>query len=370
VKKTYQSNGQAGDGTKLVPVPRQVLQAAMHTGRLIIFVLVCSQVGFAISLNEYHQRVKFAIHSLELIVDAESQAEADKDSDILTKLRDVREALGRKETVEWNGTKFVVDNSWLEDQLKEYEQTSSSEPTRSAVVQRSLEQLNALDQRLNEVEQVATDPLPGKAELRDRLASILQRSEYIRAAKEESALSRLMKWLLKWISSLFPERRVISPGSAIAVSRLAQIAVIAIALAVIGYVVWKFAPRFLRRRKGMKPAKAKARVVLGEQLEPDQSASDLLAEAEALARNGDLRGAIRRGYIALLVELADRKLISLAQYKTNRDYLRSVQEIRNLHRNMEALTNNFEQHWYGLVAADENDWAAFRAGYKEAITSA
>jgi hypothetical protein len=37
---------------------------------------------------------------------------------------------------------------------------------------------------------------------------------------------------------------------------------------------------------------------------------------------------------------------------------------------MEVLTNNFELHWYGLAPADENDWAAFRAGYKEAITSA
>ena len=73
---------------------------------------------------------------------------------------------------------------------------------------------------------------------------------------------------------------------------------------------------------------------------------------------------------ASLVELADRKLISLAQYKTNRDYLRSIREIKDLHRNVEILTNNFEQHWYGLVPADENTWAAFRSGYKEAITSA
>src|SRR5258708_15841261 len=125
----------------------------------------------------------------------------------------------------------------------------------------------------------------------------------------------------------------------------------------------------MRYRSARKKIKAEARVVLGERLEPDQSASDLLAEAEALARAGDLRGSIRRGYIARLVELADRKIISLAQYKTNRDYLRSVRELHRLYPNMKALTNNFEQHWYGSVAAQEDDWAAFRAGYKEAIAS-
>lgn len=370
VKKACHLISETKSGSSLAPNWRQVMRAVSRPGLVLVLVLMIAQAGFAIPLHEYRSRVKSAIHSLELIGSDETQAQVNKEPLVQVNLRGAREALPRKEIVEWNETKFIVDNSWLDDQLKEFERSGVSESDRLAALARTIEQLKALDERLDEIYKASSASSPSKAELRGRLASILQRPEYVRAAKEETALARLMKWLIKWITSLFPERRSISPGRASAISRLAQIFVIVVALAAIGYAVWMFAPRFMRRRKIKKPAKPRARVVLGERLEPDQSAADLLAEAEALARNGDLRGAIRRGYIALLIELADRKLISLAQYKTNRDYLRSVREIRNLHRNMEVLTNNFEQHWYGLVPVDEKDWVAFRAGYKEAITSA
>jgi hypothetical protein len=137
-------------------------------------------------------------------------------------------------------------------------------------------------------------------------------------------------------------------------------------LAIIVFLVWKFLPRYLQSR-GKKKQKREARIVLGERLEPDQTSADLLAQAEALARRGDLRAAIRKAYIAFLCELADRKVISLAQHKTNRDYLNSVRERAVLHSSMRKLTNSFERHWYGLVPAGENDWLEFRAGYQKAL---
>ena len=56
---------------------------------------------------------------------------------------------------------------------------------------------------------------------------------------------------------------------------------------------------FASQWKAKKKTTQKARIVLGEKLEPDQSASDLLSAAEALARRGELRAAIRKAYIAL-----------------------------------------------------------------------
>jgi hypothetical protein len=79
----------------------------------------------------------------------------------------------------------------------------------------------------------------------------------------------------------------------------------------------RYGPRFMQGRR-KKKKKREARIILGERLEPDQTSADLLAQADALARNGDLRSAIRKAYIALLCELGDRKLISIAQSKTNR----------------------------------------------------
>jgi hypothetical protein len=82
-----------------------------------------------------------------------------------------------------------------------------------------------------------------------------------------------------------------------------------------------------------------------------------------------LRAAIRKAYIALLCELGDRKIISLAQYKTNRDYLHAVRDKGSLYTSMRKLTNMFELHWYGFRPAGETDWDEFRNGYRKIFRS-
>jgi hypothetical protein len=159
----------------------------------------------------------------------------------------------------------------------------------------------------------------------------------------------------------------VSSGSASVISKIAQVFVIALAVGALLFVLKLFLPRLLRSNKPKKEKKSKARIVLGEHLEPDQSAGDLLSDAEALARRGELRAAIRKAYIALLVELGDRKIISLAQHKTNRDYLSAVRQVEPLYGNVKQLTDSFERHWYGLIQATETDWLAFRSIYKQAL---
>jgi hypothetical protein len=344
------------------------MKATARAGLISVLTLMVVPACFAGTIEDYRARVTSAIASVRsLHVEIELPPSL-TDAAVQAKVRPVHELLPRNETVEWNGTKFFVDNSWLDDQLKECERAGAPTATRLTALEHIQQRLQALDQQLGEINTSNSQSFD-KAAMRDRLSSILQRPEYQIHPKEESAFERLMRMLARWIGKLFPKANAISPSRANAISRVTQIAVIVIALAAIGYVLWMFAPRFFKRRRAKKSEKQKPRIVLGERLEPDQSAADLLAEAESLARSGDLRGAIRRGYIALLVELADRKLISLAQYKTNRDYLRSVRAVASLYRNMESLTHNFELHWYGLVPAEEHDWLAFRAGYREALSS-
>ena len=145
----------------------------------------------------------------------------------------------------------------------------------------------------------------------------------------------------------------ISPGSAGFFSKIAQLVVIVLALAVLAYVVKLFLPRCSAVARQKRKDKAKARIVLGERLEPDQSALDLLSEAEALARRGELARGNPQSLHRAAGELGDRKIISLAQYKTNRDYLRAVREIEPLYGNVKQLTDSFERHWYGLAHATE-----------------
>ncbi len=112
--------------------------------------------------------------------------------------------------------------------------------------------------------------------------------------------------------------------------------------------------------------------MLGERLEADQTAADLLDEAERLARAGELRGAIRKAYVALLCELGDRGVVRLAQHKTNRDYLDAVRRAARprLYTEMLPLTSDFELHWYGLRAASDADWESFKTRCRKALKEA
>jgi hypothetical protein len=269
------------------------------------------------------------------------------------------------QTVEWNGVSFTVDNTWLHQELDRYGTVPKRE--RPELLRRITERLQALEERIAELQTPGTGNGPNKAETSRKLAEILGRPEYARKVMQQSALTRLMKRFLEWFMNLFPKPKPFSPGSAGLITQIAQWFVIVLALAVLAYVVKLFLPRLLRQRGPKKKTKQKARIVLGEKLEPDQSATDLLSEAEALARRGELRAAIRKAYIALLVELGERKVISLAQHKTNRDYLRAVRDVEPLYGEVKLLTDSFEQHWYGLAHATETDWMAFRSAYEQAL---
>jgi hypothetical protein len=153
------------------------------------------------------------------------------------------------------------------------------------------------------------------------------------------------------------------------VSRAAQIFVYALAAAVLAFVFWKYGGSIWRRASRRRSDdEREPRIVLGEVLGPDETPSDLLAEAERLALQGNLRGAIRKAYVALLCELGDRRIIRLAQHKTNRDYLDSLRRERApLYRELQPLTLNFERHWYGDQLATADDWTNFRTRCRQAL---
>jgi hypothetical protein len=276
----------------------------------------------------------------------------------------VRETLPASQTVEWGVTTFKVDNQWLHEELDRLSQTQPLEHERG--IERIKERLQAMSERLTEAQSAVSTA--DKSVASRKLAEILQRPEYAQKAKDQNFLRRLIDRLVQWLQKLFPKPKPLSPGSAGIFSLIAQILVIALAVAVIGYVIKLLLPRLRKSGGKKKKEKKTARIVLGETLTPDQTANDLLAEAEALARRGELRAAIRKAYIALLVELGDRKIISLAQHKTNHDYLRAVRDIQPLYGNVKQLTDSFERHWYGLANATESDWDTFRSGYRKALS--
>lgn len=351
-------------------------ESCSHVGRMAarlasIFLLIVAgaNITMAIPLAGYRERIRRAVTAMEslTLLDEDEDYQA-YDARQASTLRSLRQAIPPSETVEWNGTTIRVDNSWLDEALKDYEKLSTSDADRTSALARITERLYALSERLEEMDGHEQRAAASKEEDQRRLAAILERDEYKKKRAEKGALARLWERFTRWLEGLFPDMKPLEPGQSRSVSRLAQIIVFALALAVIVFVVWRYAPRLLRRdRGGKKRDRRGARVVLGETLTADQTASDLLAEAEALARAGNLRAAIRKGYIALLCELGDRKIVSLAQHKTNRDYLRAVRDRSALHSEMRQLTDSFENHWYGFATPTQDDWAAFRAHYQQAL---
>jgi hypothetical protein len=331
----------------------------------MVALFVFPATASAISLTEYQHKLKQAITALDTFAQVEEdETEADLENRLLQTIDAVRVALPEHFTVEENGDVYEVDNSSLHKTLEDLKSLSIEEQLEKIIEVKDT--LQALDRRLSE-RSSASASLETKDQAKSKLESILARPEYATGPRGSNALFRLIQDFVRWLLSFLPKPRGVAPGRLDWVVLIVEVVVIGLAAAVLVYVGFALLRRFGRTRRPKARNKKEARIVLGERLEPEATSTDLLSQAEALVRQGDIRGAIRKTYIALLVELGDRKLISLAQHKTNRDYLNAVRSLPPLHSTMRGLTDIFERHWYGLEPASTDDWQDFRAGYLAAL---
>jgi len=335
---------------------------------LVLLAVLCCCVSnaAAIPLSEYHSFIEGSIVGVESLMERdESESDADYEVRFNTGIYALRAAMPVSQQVELERETWTTDNTWLHKALDDLQRAAPE--AREAKLTSILEWLLALDDRVTDLQRAnKVDDHKGAA--KQKLESILARPEYESSTQGPSAITRLLRDFIRWIQGLLPEAQGGQPGRPSIASYIVMTIVVILALLVVAYVLMLLLKRFKVPRSGRKLRKKReARIVLGERLRPEDTATDLLSEAEALARNGDLRAAIRKAYIALLVELGDRNVITLAQYKTNRDYLRSVSSRPQLHSPLKRLTESFERHWYGFAQATPNDWQDFRAGYREAL---
>jgi len=285
-------------------------------------------------------------------------------------LADLRKALPGTEKVEWEGSLVETGNQWLEAELLAFEEETKDWSKRRAILTTISERLKALEAKIDELER---PPLSNRSKDEDKqkIAEISRRPEFQKPEeKPESWFEKLQKAIREWFEQNFPRPNVpqSAPQSFQSISFGLQMLLYALVLGFIAFIIYRFAPFFAERFRGREKKEKADRVILGEKLAADEDAQTLFDEAEALARSGNLRGAIRKGYIALLCELSDRKLIGLAQHKTNRDYLRDVRKRTVLYQNMNGLTNSFERHWYGFETTNEADWNEFKQIYQRAVS--
>lgn len=350
---------------------RRNLSARFLSLALLLFVF--SSAAFAaVSLPEYRDKIHQAKESLDVLrfSDEEDSNLKENQKYETEALKKIRENFSVSETVEWQGTSVEVENAWILDKLKAFEDEKNS-TKQAAILSELSDRLGAIEIKLNELEQSASWKRT-KDEDKQKLAEILRRAEYQKPEeKQESFLQKKWSEFKEWLAKIFPRPKLGEPSAKgfQSFSYILQIIIFGLVFGIIGFLLYRFAPFLFARFKSRESKDKGVRVILGERLAADETSGNLFSEAEKLAREGNLRAAIRKGYIALLCELSDRKLIGLAQHKTNRDYLRDVRNAPELYSNLSGLTGSFERHWYGFASPEEKDWEEFRQKYKRAVSS-
>jgi hypothetical protein len=338
-------------------------------------VLVFSTMLSATTLDAYKAKID---ELRKLAIRIENSIRTDESSEVDLRefvnrefVGQIRKELPASERVEWEGGTVETSNDWLLGKVRDLESETDSKKRHLTIVE-IREYLSAVLFKLEELEQ-AKGIEQTKDQDKQKLAEILRREEYQKPQpKQEGGFQRWLGEFLEWLERVFPKSSGPAQGfSGMGVlTVLLQVLIWGALLAVLGFLIYKIVPRlFPQLRRTRKPKKKKERIILGEHLSEDATAVDLFDEAEQLAREGNLRGAIRKGYIALLCDLSDRKVIGLARNKTNRDYLRDVRSRRELHPRMRSVTETFERHWYGFQDSADEDWIRFREEYKEALRS-
>jgi len=320
------------------------------------------------SIEDYSSRLEKAVKLSEGLHNMILGGERGQmvDAYIAETLRGLRTAVPEKEVVAIGGAEVEVSNRWLKARLDEFERESSWQK-RAPIMLEVHERLAAIAHKIGGEPGRETR---SKDEDKQKLAEVLSREEYQKPQeKKESLIESWINRFLKWLDEFAPRpAQSGSPPSDVgSLATLLQALVYAAVIGVIAFTLYKFGPVIARRMKTGDPDGLGDRVILGEKIDADLSARDLMAEAESIARSGDVRGAIRKGYIAFLCELHDREAISLSRHKTNRDILRDVGKRPALFGRLKRLTGRFERHWYGFRKADISDWERFREDYNEAI---
>jgi hypothetical protein len=125
---------------------------------------------------------------------------------------------------------------------------------------------------------------------------------------------------------------------------------VAAALAVMLYRLW----RDRRRKPGAMASEAIQPLpdVTDENVGADQLPEDgWTALARELLERGELRLAMRAFYLASLAHLAERNLISIARFKSNRDYERELCRRGHAFPDLPSVFGEnisaFERIWYG-----------------------
>jgi hypothetical protein len=184
---------------------------------------------------------------------------------------------------------------------------------------------------------------------------------------------------MDWLESLLPESRGQPVGGDKNWKkpvRMVLFLLLVLFLAIMAFI-------FIRiwRRRQVKPVETISTSAIpvpdltDEKVKADElSTNRWIALAGELADKGELRLAMRALYLATLAHLADREMITIESYKSNREYEDELK--RRAHEHGELISifssslNVFERAWYGMYQIARSEFDSFSLNQKRILAFA
>jgi len=188
-----------------------------------------------------------------------------------------------------------------------------------------------------------------------------------------------IKQLIEWLEDMLPKPNKKTPtssGNWVTPVRIVLIVLLVLLLVVLAYIFVKIWQR--RRPHPVETVNAVA-APTPDLTDENVTADDLttsrwLTLAGELVEKGELRLAMRALYLATLAHLADREMITIEVYKSNREYERELKRRAHEHKellsNFSASLNFFERVWYGMYRIARPEFDDFANRHQRMMTFA
>jgi hypothetical protein len=190
------------------------------------------------------------------------------------------------------------------------------------------------------------------------------------------------KWIsnfLDWLEGLLPQRE--GPPEAKDRNWKTPVRIVLLLLSILLVAVMAFMFIRIWQRRQTKPVAATSAPVepLPDLTDENVTADDLstnrwLSLATELAAKGDLRLAMRALYLATLAHLADREMITIESYKSNREYEDELRRRAHEYGELISIFSNslsvFERIWYGMYPVARSEFNSFSLNQKRMLALA
>jgi hypothetical protein len=235
-------------------------------------------------------------------------------------------------------TQYEIPARWLRDGIEKLPQvTEKGRETRINDLRKRLLALKAEAEALAEAPQTPADA-------GERLKSILDRREF-RGVRGPSpfelwvarVMQRIQEWLFRLLGRTFSNPQV---------GRIITWIVIIGSVILLAAIIF----RSLRREA------SRVELELDDAPLPVRTWIEWLREAEAAAKGGDFRKAIRASYWAGVSRLEELGAWKQDRARTPREYLRLLQARDERRPPLHDLTRRFELTWYGYAEATPADY--------------